>query len=214
MTVYTLANFFEQLPINEFTLGLSENVQTSRSVGGLTYRAARGPRIWGGTISCANSKHWQGRKYQALINEIQKPGNYFMVTPLELGRAIRPANWVSGNVFSGVKVDGTQTIGNSLKIKGCPANFQFIAGDYFSLTLGVQRLFQITSDAQADADGKVTLSTNIPFTIGRVPVNDQAVSFMNPTFLAAYVDGSYSNIKTAMSHSEGFSFGFQQVFRT
>lgn len=216
MTVFTLTEFFNKLAIEEYTLDLTNNVQTSRTVSGMTYRAGRGVRLWHGTITLANAVHADARERDALINRIQQPGNYFNFTPMgERGVSARPRLWKTGDNLASVITSGTQTVGYSLRLGGLPAAYVLSAGDMLSFSLnGIFRLYRIVANATANASGVATVTLNIPLTNGNLPPANTAVQLISPQLTCAYKDGSFSGSTYNSVYSDSVSFEFHQVFRT
>lgn len=216
MAVFSLTDFFNKLAIEEYTLDLTNNVQTSRTVAGMTYRAGRGPRLWNGTITLANAVHADARERDALINRIQQPGNYFNFTPMgERGVSARPRMWKAGDALGSVITSGTQTVGYSLRLGGLPASYVLSAGDMLSFSLGgVFRLYRIVANATANSSGVATVTLNIPLPYGALPPANTAVQLISPMLTCAYLDGSFAGSTYNSVYSESVSFGFHQVFRT
>lgn len=214
MAILDYNSFQAKLNINNIEFDTSDNIQSSRSIGGLTYRVSRGPKIWTGTITLSENTHLNVQATKGLIQNIRNADNYFIFSPDTRYGSARPATWKASDVLTNVKTNGTQAAGYSLKLKGLPANYVLTHGDYLSFTMsGAHRLYQITEAVTASGTGTVTVKVNIPLMAGALPVTDTVVRLVQPFMTAAYADNSYSGGAFNVSHADSLSFSFQQVIR-
>lgn len=210
-TVLTLADFQDKLRIAEYSFEPSENSQSTRSIGGLVYKAARGPKIWQGEIATSAMTYAQHAEVSGIIDRIRTVGTFFLFSP---AKNARPAAYKAGDALNAVQVNGTQVAGFSLKLKGLPANYVLTAGDCLSFVLtGAHRLYRITANAQANASGQVTVSLHTPLNSGALPAGNLAVTLISPRVTCVYSDGSLNPGRSNLSHVSGFTFNFSQVFR-
>lgn len=210
MAVISLAGLHNQLRISEYTLSLSDNIVSTRSVGGQFFTAPRGPRLWQGSMQFSTWTHSGQNRLEALISQIQIPGNYFNFTPK---KANVPANY-KGSGFGLVQTDGTQTAGQNLKLKGLPANFQLLAGDFLSFVIaGSNRLYRIAADATVASTGLATVKLEHPLSPGALPPASTPVTMVNPLLTAQYVPGSFQTGSIGLAATSGCSFSFVQAIR-
>lgn len=211
MAVLSLAQFANRLRVTDYTFEPSENVQTTQSIGGITYRVSRGPILWSGSITCSAYTHDGQAQLSALIDKIKRPGNQFLFTP---PKSTRPKSFVAGNNLSSVQIDGVQASGYDIKLKRLPPNFVLTEGDYFSFNLnGIHRIYRVVTAVTASATGTATVEVNIPLASGGLPANNTAVALINPLVTCQYKDRSYSGVTVGLSHSDSFSFSFVQTIR-
>lgn len=170
--------------------------------------------MWTFQIETTNKNNQaDGRAQEALINKIQRPGVFINFTPIEDGYTLRPRLWKSGDQLSGVQVDGTQTTGYNIKLKGLPSGYTLSRGDFLSFPFGgVHRLFMVTDDVTA-TETTATVPINLPLYEGSLPANNTTVSLINPQVTCQYVDGSYSGMTFSPKNTSSISFAIQQVFR-
>jgi|GEM_PF-5771598 len=210
MTVYNLSQFYNQLRVTSATLSLNSPVQVSRAAGGTIYSALTGPRLWQGSIQCADYTHEGNRRIEALLALVQTPGNYFQMTP---PKGNRPINY-AGSGFTDVATNGSQTAGNTLKLKGLPASFKVSAGDYLSFVGGgVHRLYQVAADVTAAVGGTVTVTLTQPIPTSLLPDADTDVRMLDPILTAQIVPGSVSYGSVGLASTSGLSFEFIQSVR-
>lgn len=105
MPVYDKASFMDRLGIVSYTLNPMESSKTVRSQNGQLWRASSGVRLWQGSITCRDHKFDNQRPIEAMLINMQNPGNYFLFSPKKGSRPITP-----GLVGTPV-VDGPQTAG-------------------------------------------------------------------------------------------------------
>ena len=211
MTTLSLEQFVDKLRINEYYFEPSENSQSTRSIGGIVYKASRGPKIWIGEITCSASSYADYAEQAGLLDQLRTVGTFFVFSP---PRKSRPAAYKAGDDLNNVAVNGTQAVGYSLRLKGLPQSFTLTSGDCLSFQMGgVHRMYRITSTVQASVGGLATVSIHTPLNPGGLPAADLKVELVKPKVTCVYADGSFSGARTNLSHSDGFSFGFTQVFR-
>ena len=211
MAVLSLAQFANRLRVTDYTFEPSENVQTTQSIGGITYRVSRGPILWSGSITCSAYTHDGQAQLSALIDKIKRPGNQFLFTP---PLRSRPKSFVTGDNLSNVQTNGTQAAGYNIKLKGLPANYELTEGDYFSFNLnGIHRIYRVVTAVTASATGTATVEVNVPLASGGLPPANTVVALINPVATCQYKDRSYSGVTVGLSHSDSFSFSFVQTIR-
>lgn len=210
MAVISLAGLHNQLRITEYTLSLSDNIASTRSVGGQFFTATRGPRLWQGSIQLSTWTHSGQNRLEALISQIQISGNYFNLTPK---KSNVPGNY-NGTGFGLVQTDGTQAAGQNLKLKGLPANFQLLAGDFLSFVIaGSNRLYRVAADITVSATGTATVKLEHPLSHGGLPPVNTPVLMVNPLLTAQYVPGSFQTGSVGLAATSGCSFSFVQAIR-
>lgn len=210
MAVFTLAQFVNKLRITDYTFEPTENSRSTADVSGLSYRISHGVSFWEGDIQVSPNTYESQVYANGLIAKIKKPGNYFLFTPKQQSR---PANFETGMSFSAVQINGTQTAGYNIKLKGLPANLKLIEGDLFSFPInGAHRLYRVTNEVTATGAGLATVEVHTPLTAGALPAGNTAVAMINPLVTCQYVDGSFSGINYGLAHADSFSFSFKQSF--
>jgi len=210
MAVFNLSQFYNQLRIVDASLALNSPIQVSRSAGGQIYSALTGPRLWQGSIQCADYTHEGNRRIEALLALAQTPGNYFQMIP---PKGNRPINY-AGSGFTDVATNGTQTAGNTLNLRGLPVSFKVSAGDYLSFPAGgTHRLYQVAADVTAAAGGTVTVTLTQPIPTSLLPDSDTDVRMIDPILTAQIVPGSVSYGSVGLSSTSGLSFEFIQSVR-
>lgn len=211
MAVFTPAQFLNKLRITDYTFEPTENSRSTADVSGLSYRISHGVSFWQGDIQVSPNTYESQSYVNGLISKIKRPGNYFLFTPKQQAR---PANFVTGMNLSAVQIDGVQTAGYNVKLKGLPASFKLIEGDLFSFPInGAHRLYRVTNEVTATSTGLATVEVHTPLTAGALPASNTAVALVNPLCTCQYVDGSFSGINYGLAHADSFSFSFKQSFR-
>ena len=210
MAIFNLNQFSNRLRISSYRLRLNEATISTRSAGGLLYRASYGPRLWEGDIQLTPYYSDDYRELDSLIAQIQSPFNYFVFSPPQ--RSI-PKNF-NGETFNGAAVRTNAVVGNSLNIKNAPADFVFVPGDLLSFSLaGCHRLYEVATQATVAENGNVTLTFTTPLTAGGLPTTDTLVNFVNPRLTAALVPGTLSGGEELLDRHSGYSFSFVQAIR-
>lgn len=203
----------QYLKIASYTLKPSENQITTRSVSGQYHNAVRGPRLWQGTINCPPSTHAKAREIEGVLDSLMMVGNSFVLVLFDRDKApLKPKNATPSDNFSAVRIDGAQSVGYQLRLRGLPPSFQLAAGDFLSFAIaGTHRLFRLTEPATANAGGDVTVSLNIGMDQGSLPIDGAVVTMVGPRVTCKYVNNSFSGINMNPTHADGFSFSFQQA---
>lgn len=210
MAVLDLAAFQNKIQgrILTYTLTTTENMVSTRSLGGTVHTATNGVKLWTGSITFTRHTSRIVNRLDALLERVTQPGNFFLFTPhLYKG----PANWTTQN-FANVQTNGTQSVGYNLRLRNVPANFQFLAGDMLSfLSNGTHRLFRITSDVTAPSNGQVTVTINVPLSPSSLPTNATAVNVISPVCTMQYVPGSVQSGVMNAGYADGGAFQFIQA---
>ncbi len=195
----------DQLGVVSYNLNPIDSVKTVRSQNGQIWRAGSGVRLWQGSIVCRDHKFNNQRRTEAMLINMQNPGNFFLFTPKKASRPITP-----GAVGTPV-TDGTQVAGFNLKLRGITAGFKLSCGDYLSfMNNGVHRFYQITEDATVNASGVVTVKLNIPMMSGQLPANGTGVRLIDPLMTCEIQPGTVSYGAVGLDRQSGVSFQFIQ----
>ncbi|MGR3749594.1 hypothetical protein [Paracoccus sp. (in: a-proteobacteria)] len=208
MPIYNFNEFFDQLPVYEYSFTLDERVQSSRAVSGVITRVENGPRLWGGTVVLSTQSHDKARRSEALIQVMQRPGNLFLIHPK---KDIRPA---SGDVTSNAGVTISNAAASSCRISGLPANARLTAGDCFSyLHNNINRFHQIAFDVTANGAGVADVQLVHPFAFSTNPADGTALTVIKPRITAMIIPGSFKTGTVGLAATGGGSFDFIQAIK-
>lgn len=210
MTIYTQTTFLNKLRMVNYSINPTSNISSTRSANGQLWTAQSGHRIWQGSISCGEHNFQTNNALETLISQVQTPGNFFIFIP-KMNRF--PANY-TGSGLTSVTVDGVQSTGYNLKIKGLPASFKLMTGDFLSYAInGAYRLNRVGADSTATATGTTTVKLELPLTVGALPDADLAIQLVDPRLTAQIVPGSIGYGSAGLVSHSGLSFNFVQALR-
>lgn len=161
---------------NSMVAGVSRTLAGAVSVVTSPYSGTQQVRDWGGSwwdydILFTASKGDEARALIAMLSSLNGPSTPFL---LDDPTAANP------NAPTTVKVFGGNQTGSVLVTSGWAASSLAIkAGYMLSIGTGVStRLYMVTSTANADADGKVSLNISPPLRIS--PSDNQAIELKAP----------------------------------
>lgn len=208
MPVFDRESFMDKLGIVSYSLNPIESVKTVRAANGQTWRAGSGVRLWQGSIVCRDHGFDHQRRIEAMLINMQNPGNYFLFTPKKAARPMTP-----GPVGMPI-VDGGQVAGFNLKLAGLTRGFKLSCGDYLSfVNSGAHRLYQITEDATANPSGAATVKLNILMMSGNLPSHGTSVRLINPQMTCEIIPGTVNYGNVGLDRQTGVSFRFVQTVR-
>lgn len=209
--IKNLADFNNKLNIHTYNFKLRESsIVTSQEGSGNILRADSGYRLWTGNVALATTDVSKGRMLQALIEELQEGGNFFVITDKQ---ASRPISWQlnDGLSTSSVTMVNPQP-GNVANLAGLPSGYVLQAGDKFSYVRnGVHRLHRIVGEtATASAGGNVTVSVlpALPVISGTI-----GITLIDPRVTAQLIPGSVSDISIQKHRVDGISFSWIQTVK-
>lgn len=211
MPDFTLAQFYDLLPIRESTFALSDGLSREETWGGTIIRGSAGARLWSGEVTLAPMGFAKARAVSALMAQAQDTDSVFSMLD---HRAPSPAADPDGSIYGA----STATVGSLpgdrrlISLTGFPAGYLLTAGDRIGWNdnNSARCYHEVVETRTADgAGGFANLKIRPERTLATAVGNGLFV--VSPALKAALEPGSWVPGVVRSTHVEGAGFAWQQV---
>ena len=184
-----LAAFADKLRTPSVKFKLQDNDEVSGLGSGQIITHDLAPKLWTGELSTVPMRTNEARELEALVN-IVKRGSFYLYDP----RKAVPAKDPYGSLLGGSVVQ-INSLPNaySMSLKGLPAGYVLLAGDYLSFDYGspTRRAFhEVAETVTANGSGVTPVFEVGPFIRPGAAV-DAIVTLRKPSMRAIIVPGSF-----------------------